>query len=344
MKIENKAKIKKAALFIAIALIFIVVFLLVFYFINPFKGVNKKFFEIIPYPVALVDGDIITTRRLLSEESSLKKFYEIQDFSKVGLRIDFKTESGRERLKIKEKEIFNKIVENILIEKIANSKNIVTTKDEAENELVNKAEEMGNTENLALNLRKLYDWSLRDFRDKVILPRLYLSKLIDYYENEVSKNDKENSKIKTAYQKLNEKKSNFEEISKEYSEGETAKEGGLLGWFKKEHLAKNIAEKAYSMQPGEFSEIIRTPLGSHIIYLDEVKGEGGDKEVKLKQIFTEEGSFLNWLKKEKSEYNVKIFARDFFWDKEALRIKFSDSSMEEKEQELRNNSNGDPSL
>jgi len=344
MKIDNKTKIKKIALFVGIALVFLISFLLIFYFLNPLKGFSRSFFKTIPYPIAFVEGDSITTKDILSDASSLKKFYETQDFSEVGLRVDFKTKAGQERLKIKEKEIFNKIIENILIEKIANSKKIFVSKEEAEAELVSKAEEAGNIENLALNLKKLYDWSLKEFRDKVIIPRLYLGTLIDYYEKEVHENQTEDAKIQKAYQELVEKKGDFNEISKKYSEGETAYNGGNLGWFRKKYLESSIAEKAYSMQPGEFSEIIRTSLGSHIIYLKEVRGEGEEKEVNLKQIFTQEGSFLNWLKKEKSKFRVRIFVKDYYWNKDTLKVEFSDDLMKKKEQELRIKSEGDPSI
>jgi hypothetical protein len=98
------------------------------------------------------------------------------------------------------------------------------------------------------------------------------------------------------------------------------------------------------MQVGEFSEIIRTSLGSHIIYLDEVKGEGEEKEIKIKQIFTEEGSFLDWLNEQKSQYSVRILTREYFWDRDAYLIEFSDESLKEMEEKLRSKSSGDPSF
>lgn len=343
MKKENKKRIKSTLLFLGLAVFFITAFLIIFYFCNPLSNFNKKFFRVIPYPVALVDGKIITTRNLISDTESLKNFYEKQDFSELGLRVDFKTEEGELRLKVKEKEVFNKLIENQIIQKIAKSKGIEVTEKEAGTELVTKAQEAGSTENLALNLKKLYGWKLSDFRDKIILPRLYLGKLITYYEEENPQGSGADFEIEKAYQEL-EKDITFDEVARKYSAGENAKNGGAIGWFKKEYLSEKIAEKAYSMQPGEFSEIIKTPLGNHIIFLEEIKESEGVKEVKLKQIFTREGSFLDWLNQEKSKLSVKILLEDYYWDKESNRVKFSDQKMEEKESVLRNNSEGDPSL
>lgn len=343
MKKQNKKYIKRILMFLGLISFFIVFFLLVFYLCNPLKSFYRPFFKVIPYPIAYVEGKIITTRDLLSNVESLKKFYNNQDFSYLGLRVDFKTEEGQQRLKLKEKEVFEKLIENELIKKIAESKGIYISEKEAGNELVTKAQEAGNTENLAMNLKKLYDWSLIDFRDKVILPRLYLGKLVEYYEEETSKNENFGENIKKAYDDLKNNIS-FEEVAQKYSEGETAENGGELGWFKREYLSDMIAEKAYSMQPGEFSEIISTSLGSHIIYLEDTQEKDGEKQVKLKQVFTREGSFLKWLNDEKRGYLVKIFVKDYIWDTNDLKIKFSNQEQEKEEVIIRNKSKGDPSI
>jgi hypothetical protein len=341
----NKNKLlKRTGLFVLIGLLFLIGLFVIFYFLSPLKSWNKMIFEVAPYPVAWVDGEIITTRDVLKNTDSLRNFYETQDFSEIGMRVDFKTEDGKKRLKIKEKEVFNKLVENILVEKIANVQGIQVDKREAEQEIVTKAKEVGSTENLALNLKRLYGWSLKDFRDKIVIPKLYLSRLIDYYEQEVFDKKSNSEKIEKAYQELLKRESDFESVAKQYSEGETAEQGGNLGWFKKEYLSEKIGEKAYSMQVGEFSEIIRTSLGSHIIYLDEVRGEGDEKEVKIKQIFTNEGSFLDWLNEQKSQYSVRILTREYFWDRDDCSIEFSEESLKEMESELRSKASGDPSF
>lgn len=343
MEKQNKKIFKKIGLFLGVGLLFVVAFFVIFYFSNPLNKFNRTFFKTIPYPVALVDGKIITTRNLIKNTESLESFYTNQNFSDLGLRVDFKTEEGQFRLKVKEKEILNKLIENQIIIKISESKGIKISEKEAGNELITKAQEAGSTENLGINLKKLYNWSLTDFRDQVILPRLYLKSLIEYYENEAEKNDKINPNIEKAYQELKNGES-FEAVAKEYSEGENALNGGSIGWFKKEHLSKTMAEKVDSMKPGEYSEIIKTSLGTHIVYLEEVKIFDEEKEFKLKQIFNGGDSFFSWLNNEKEKSSVRVFVKDYYWDKKDNRINFSDQKMEEKEVFLRSNSEGDPSF
>jgi len=341
---KKGSKLKKISLFIVLMFSFLVIFLIISYLINPVAKFNKIFFKTIPYPIASIDETtLLTTRDLLSDIESLERFYTSQDFSEIGMRIDFDTEEGTKRLKIKEKQVFNKLIEDSIIKIIAKSKNIVISKKEAEEELISKSKKAGSTEDLALNLRKLYNWSLSDFRDKVVLPRLYLAALIDYYEEESIELNLPRTEIEKAYQELK-AGVNFDEVAIKYSQGDTSENGGSLGWFREEYLSEAIAKKAYSMQPGEFSEIIKSSLGSHLIYLEEIQEKNGIKEVKLKQIFTREGSFLDWLNDKKRNFSIKIFLKDYTWDKKDAKIKFSDQLLEEEEVLLQNKSKGDPSI
>ncbi|HVP35647.1 MAG TPA: peptidylprolyl isomerase [Terriglobales bacterium] len=63
----------------------------------------------------------------------------------------------------------------------------------------------------------------------------------------------------------------FSELAKKYSEDPSAKEGGDLGFLKRGEILPEFEEKAFSLSPGEISDVVQTPLGFHIIKLDEKK-------------------------------------------------------------------------
>jgi peptidyl-prolyl cis-trans isomerase SurA len=65
----------------------------------------------------------------------------------------------------------------------------------------------------------------------------------------------------------------FSELAKKYSEDLSSKEGGDLGFLKKGEILPEFEEKAFSLNPGEISEVVQTNLGFHIIKLDEKKDE-----------------------------------------------------------------------
>ena len=57
----------------------------------------------------------------------------------------------------------------------------------------------------------------------------------------------------------------FEELARQNSEGPTGPRGGDLGFFAKANMVPEFSEAAFSMQPGDVSEPVRTQFGYHII-------------------------------------------------------------------------------
>lgn len=91
---------------------------------------------------------------------------------------------------------------------------------------------------------------------------------------EPSQNTKDSLKsfAQTLAQKAKEGE-DFSELAKKYSEDPSAKEGGDLGFLKKGEILPEFEEKAFSLNPGEISQVVQTTLGFHIIKLDEKKDD-----------------------------------------------------------------------
>ena len=65
---------------------------------------------------------------------------------------------------------------------------------------------------------------------------------------------------------------NFAEVAKLHSEDPgSARDGGVLPWFFKGQLLKEFEEVALAMQPGEMSRPVLSPVGYHIIYMNDRK-------------------------------------------------------------------------
>ncbi|MBD3345594.1 MAG: hypothetical protein GF401_11080 [Chitinivibrionales bacterium] len=77
---------------------------------------------------------------------------------------------------------------------------------------------------------------------------------------------------------------NFAELARQFSDGTNAAEGGDLGFIGKGTLSELVfEEKAFSLAPGEISEIFETRLGFHIIKVEGRK----DQRVHVRQILAQ---------------------------------------------------------
>ncbi len=61
----------------------------------------------------------------------------------------------------------------------------------------------------------------------------------------------------------------FAELARQYSEDSTAKDGGDVGLFNRGMMVPAFEAMAFSLQPGQISDIIETPFGVHILRLEE---------------------------------------------------------------------------
>jgi peptidyl-prolyl cis-trans isomerase C len=61
----------------------------------------------------------------------------------------------------------------------------------------------------------------------------------------------------------------FGEIAREYSEDPSREEGGDLGFLSRGRLAPALEKAAWSLEPGQVSDPVETPLGCHLIRVDE---------------------------------------------------------------------------
>jgi len=68
----------------------------------------------------------------------------------------------------------------------------------------------------------------------------------------------------------------FTKLAREYSQDPSAVDGGDMGYIGKGQMMKKIDEVIFSLQPGEISETIETPVGYHVFKIVEVKEAGAE--------------------------------------------------------------------
>jgi peptidyl-prolyl cis-trans isomerase SurA len=152
-------------------------------------------------------------------------------------------------------------------------------------------------------LREFYDSN----RSKYTEDESYRARHIFFKTNEKSGAEDIKLSMKNALMVLAEARSgkDFTELAKTYSEDPAArKDGGDLGLFKKGDMQPELEAAIITMKPGEISELVYTPVGFHIIKLEErISG-------KLKPFEGLKAEIEEAVYKKKSEERFSQWAKD----------------------------------
>lgn len=346
---EKKFQVKTIISSIIILIVVVLLALVITaYFVKPgsdsFWG---RIFSRISYPAAIVDNtNVIYVSTVRENLVALRTFYESQNFSKVGMRVDFSTEDGVRRLKIKEKEILNKAIEDKIIEILSKQRGIVVTKKDATSVVAAKLEEFNNKDQTNDNLKQMYGWNLDQFKTNIVIPELYSEKLKAAVAQEIGIDKQALELINKAQKELAGGK-DFAEIARSYSQGASASEGGEIGWITKKQLLPEVAAKIFianSSSATVANEVIESSLGYHIVQVEENKKENGVDMVRIRQIFAAKKTFGEWLEEQMKTMNIKVILRDYEWDEQKAVVIFKDEQMKIFEKQAYENSDGDASM
>lgn len=300
--------------------------------------------DVLPLPVALVGGRSVGTYAEVADDlAALRTFYESQDFSSLGLRVDFSTPEGQDRLRIREREIVDKMIEDTVVRSLAEAEGITFTKDDALRSIAEKAVGNDAEETAQRNVARLYGWSLEKFAENVVLPDMYSQALEERFSGDRSRFAESEAKIAEAHRMLFDSRS-FAEVSVSVSDGRTAEDGGAMGWFAYDQLVGPLQAPAKTQAVGVPGDVIESPLGFHILLVNERKSDDSGELVNLSQIFVKKETFGEWLTERLREADVRVLSPEYEWDGENAAVRFRDERLRQVEQDILRKSEGDASV
>ncbi len=311
-------------------MIIVLLFTYVFHIESPAIKVVGKALHL---PAIIVDGHWITISEIEENTASIKRFYENQDFSKFGIRIDFSTEDGKKRLQLQQRKMINKLIEDIAIEQIADEWGINVSDEAVVDAMERPMAEMGTKESVKSQLKNLYGWSLEDFGKKVVRTQLLRDKVSAKFIDQNKVSQEMWTRMKSAQKELSDGR-NFADVAQKYSEGSTANAGGIMGWFSEGQLQDEIGKQIFAMKKGEHTDIIETPLGLHIVQLNDISEMDGKKMVHVSQIFIKKKTFAEFLNERIGNMKVRVFLPQYEWDAGKALIVFRDKSMDDFEKSM----------
>lgn len=327
----------------SIALVWIMVIGIMIYGFGISNRITRLTSAVIPYPAALVGSDIITVGKLESQLAASRRFYESQDFSDIGLRVDFSTEQGAKRLAMKRRSILDKLIEISIIESEAKKRGIKVSDKDVSGQVDSEMAKYGTAESVKSDMERLYGWNMAQFEKNIVKPDIWRERLADSIRNDDPSNQDAKKKATEALGELD-KGSDFADVARKYSDGESAKDGGSLGWFTRDQMLPEIANAVFSMNKSDRSGVIESGLGYHIVLLEDRSSENGTEKVKLSQVFLRTKGLTEWLMEKEKSVNVRIFAKGMGWDNESGSVVFDNSDMREFESNLDRNSPDDISV
>jgi len=248
--------------------------------------------NIIPYPSATVNGKFISWSEYQNWYSAISHFYTEQ---KQQAPTDLK---GK---------ILDQLIENELISAKAKEQKITVSKSDIDSEYNKTAEASGGQEELAKNIKKLYNWSVAEFKENVIKNQLLRKKLEEKLASSDSWLSSGQNQAKAKAQEVLAKAKAGEDFSKlaqsQSQDTATASTGGDLGYISRGQMVKEFEDAAFGLGAGQVSEIVKTVYGYHIIKVTDIKGD----QRKVSHILIKTESFQDWLEKERKAAKVRKF-------------------------------------
>ena len=260
---------------------------------------TNKIIKFIPLPAAVVNFEPISLKEYKEDLETLNRFYNNQK----NISLDFQIPELSEM----KKNVLERLVRNKLAYQIATKRyKLKISDEEIEAEFQKIVQEDESQEQIEKVLNEIYGWDSKKFKEKVLKPFLVQQKLQEAISNDEKLNAGVREKAEEILKEVREKKDSFENLAKKYSEDLSAKEGGDLGYFGRGVMVKEFEEVAFSLNPGEISDLVKTRYGYHIIKVDEVlkDSKGEIQQIHAKHILIKTKALDEFLNEELKKARV----------------------------------------
>ena len=245
-------------IFIGVLVLFSVFVYLSLYRYNSTSRFMYGVTQVIPLPVAKVDGRFVSYNSYLFELRRYMHYYESQQ------QVNFSSLSGQKQLKLYMQSSMSQAITNAYVKVIAQKDNITISAEEVNNQvnLVRSQNRLGSSQaEFNTVLSNFWGWTESDFERALkdeLLQAAVLARL-DVSANNLAQN---------VLNQLN-KGGNFSQLAEQYSQDNLSKgNGGLYSGLILENdpnVSPNITQALFSLKVGQHSRIINTGNNLEIV-------------------------------------------------------------------------------
>lgn len=271
---------------------------LALYRFQSISGFLYRVTQVMPFPVARSGGSFVSYESYLFEVRHYTHYYESQ------LKLDFRTNEGKQQLTAFKRQALDKVVNDAYIKKLAHKYNVTVTEQQINDQItiLRNQNRLGNNDKVFEDVLKDYwGWSLNDFkrslRDQILA------------QNVASKLD--TTTAERANKALAELKggADFGAVAKQYSDDTGSKDNngdiGIVERTKRDLTAQTV-DALYKLKPGQYSEVINIGYSLEIVKNLENTPDGKIRAAHILFNFKDISSYINDLKdKQKTQVFIK---------------------------------------
>lgn len=287
---RHRIVVVSVSIFIALFLIFAAYSLLALYRFNTTSTFMYRVTQVVPFPVGMAGSRLVSYQDYLFELRHYIHYYETQQ------GIDFNTDAGREQLNAFRQIALQSVIDNAYVKKLAEQNNISVSNQEVQQQvqLLRSQNRLGSSDEVFEDvLREFWGWSVSDF-ERELKRQLLAQKVVATLDTEAQE------RAQYIMDRL-EKGGKFSALAKKYSDDETTKANGGDYGFTIERtnrdLSPNVIDAIFSLEEGETSGIIETPLGLEIVQVRE-KSDAGAKASHIFIAFRDINEYIDPLRAE----------------------------------------------
>ncbi len=213
--------------------------------------------QVLPFPVARAGSHSVSYENYLFELRHYTHYYQNQ------LKLDFKTEAGKQQLEAFKKQALDRVINDAYIEQLAAKNNVSVSDQEIDDQItiLRNENRLGSSDKVFEDVLKDYwGWSVDDFK-RSLRSQLLAQKLVSTLDTTTT--DRANK----ALAELKAGKS-FAAVAKKYSDDQTTKNnGGDLGIVDRANrdLTAQTTGALFKLKPGQSSGVVNIGYSLEII-------------------------------------------------------------------------------